>query len=126
MSAEPPLIVIRTAEERLAEEASKVCRFLLREFPSEDPTEEGICLRVSERPPEETYLPEVLSSEDVLRWWFTDYDAACAWAAVRARDLWREGIEVIDLPLVARTDFRDKRFPNKFDRRIYSSAPLKW
>lgn len=89
-------------------------------------TEEGVSLRVSERPRGETHLPESFAPEDVLRLWFPTRRAAAVYAAVRARDLWREGTEVVDMPLVLQKDLLDNRFPHEHGR--YSSDPdlLKW
>ena len=80
MSAEPPQIAIRTPEERLAEEAPKA-RVVIEMLHDNGET----ALRESR--------PE-LAEVPVKTWRFHDYEAACAWIQMRARELSNEGTEI--------------------------------
>ena len=79
MNEEPPQIVIRTAEERLAAEAAAI-------RVSETAWGKGMVFRV-ERADQETVAPG-------KSWWFRDREAASAWVCLRARELSSEGIDI--------------------------------
>ena len=127
MSAEPPQIVIRTAEERLAEEAAaSPASPNFRVFETLDGDRE-MTLGLKRTEGEE--------GEEELRgksWWFHDRDDAYWWLLLRDRELSSEGMEVSAIgDLAALSDhhaFTDARtsLPLRRSRYFTAEQMLEW
>ena len=111
MSAEPPQIVIRTTEERLAAEAAAIRVSEISTI--------GVTVLVVER----TYRGTASLGKS---WWFDDREAASAWVYRRVRELSNKGIEICFWgKSCLSADERIKRPLNR-DRRYAVEHLLKW
>lgn len=118
--ANTPDIVIRTAEEREAEDAKRWC---LAEAPqpAEPPFPGGITLKLNPKTDAEK------GTEDSLV--FADLETTAAWASVRARELSLEGVEVYsNTPNEIIRASPDNRFslPVRGSRQYALARMLKW